>query len=223
MHSLLDLWHRLYDLEGLIRWGGYVALTVIIFSETGLLVGFFLPGDSLLVTAGLLSSQGFLSIAILATILPAAAIVGQTLGYALGKAAGPHLFKREDSLFFKRSNLLRAHEFYEKYGGVTVVLARFMPIVRTFVPVVAGAAVMNYRRFQLYNITGGAAWVWSMLMIGYILGRSIPGIEKHIDLVIAIVIFLSLMPAVIGWLRRRRHQAAPNVPVSDMRTTLTEE
>ncbi|MEO6211731.1 MAG: VTT domain-containing protein, partial [Gemmatimonadaceae bacterium] len=149
MHLLRDLWHQYSDPTGLIMWGGYVGLTFIVFAETGLLIGFFLPGDSLLVSAGLIASHGTLDVWFMCLICSAAAIVGQTVGYSIGHAAGPRLFAREDSLFFKRSHLQRAHGFYEKHGGATIVLARFMPIVRTFVPVVAGAARMSYRPFQL--------------------------------------------------------------------------
>lgn len=222
MHRLLDWWHQFSDVEGLIRWGGFVVLTIIIFSETGLLIGFFLPGDSLLVTAGLLATRGLVRIELLLIVLPIAAILGQTLGYAIGKAAGPRLFTREDSLLFKRSHLYRAHAFYETHGGKTIVLARFMPIVRTFVPVVAGMAIMDYRRFQLYNLVGGVAWIWSMVLLGYGLGRSIPGIEKRIDLVIIVVILLSISPGIIGWLRHRK-SAAPDLPPRDLGTTLSEE
>lgn len=222
MHSIGDLWHQYSDPTALILWGGYVVLTAIIFAETGLLVGFFLPGDSLLVTAGLLAARGMLNVWVMATLLSLAAIMGQTIGYEIGKAAGPRLFAREDSLFFKRSHLQRAHDFYEKHGGITIVLARFMPIVRTFVPVVAGAARMRYRAFQLYNVVGGLAWVWSMLMVGYLLGRYIPGIEKHIDRVIILVIAVSLAPALIGAIRRKSAATAtPAVP--DLRPTIPEE
>jgi membrane-associated protein len=222
MHSLGDLWHQYSDPTGLIMWGGYVALTIIIFAETGLLVGFFLPGDSLLVSAGLIAARGTLDVWFMCLILSAAAILGQTVGYAIGQAAGPHLFAREDSMFFKRSHLQRAHDFYEKHGGVTIVLARFMPIVRTFVPVVAGAARMSYKRFQLYNVIGGVLWVCGMLMIGYGLGRYIPGIEKHIDKVIILVIAVSLAPALIGaWRRKHAAVAVPATP--DLRTTIPEE
>jgi membrane-associated protein len=222
MHSLGDLWHQYSDPTALIMWGGYVALTIIIFAETGLLIGFFLPGDSLLVSAGLIAARGTLDVWLMCALLTVAAILGQTVGYAIGKAAGPRLFAREDSMFFKRSHLQRAREFYEKHGGLTIVLARFMPIVRTFVPVVAGAARMNYRRFQIFNVIGGVLWVCGMLMIGYGLGRYIPGIETHIDKVIILVIAVSLAPALIGaW--RRKH-AAVAVPVAtDLRTTIPEE
>jgi membrane-associated protein len=222
MHSIGDLWHQYSDPTALIQWGGYIGLTIIIFSETGLLVGFFLPGDSLLVSAGLIASRGTLDVWLMCAILSIAAILGQTVGYAIGRAAGPKLFAREDSTFFKRSHLQRAHDFYEKHGGATIVLARFMPIVRTFVPVVAGAARMSYRPFQLYNVIGGIAWVCGMLMIGYGLGRYIPGIEKHIDKVIILVIAISLAPALIGaW--RRRNAAAAALAAPDLRSTITED
>ena len=213
MDSLIDLLHRLRDLRGLVQWAGYVGLTAIIFSETGLLVGFFLPGDSLLVTAGLLSSQpGFgLNVYLLGLILSIAAIVGDSVGYAIGRATGPRIFTRENSLLFNRKHLERAHAFYEKHGGKTIILARFMPIVRTFAPVVAGVADMHYRTFLAFNVIGGLAWVWSMLFIGYFLGRWVPGIDKHIEPVILVVIFLSILPGIIGWWRERRRAAAPSV------------
>ncbi|MGH7719575.1 MAG: VTT domain-containing protein [Gemmatimonadaceae bacterium] len=209
MQDLVELWHRFSDLEGLIRWGGYVGLTIIVFTETGLLIGFFLPGDSLLVTAGLLASQGFLNVVVMGIILSIAAIVGDTVGYAIGRATGPRIFTREDSLFFNKKHLHRAHEFYERHGGKTIVLARFMPIIRTFAPLVAGVAAMRYRDFVFYNVFGGLLWVWSMLLTGYLLGNHVPGIENHIEIVIIVVIFLSILPGIIGWLRQRRTPAAP--------------
>ncbi|HEY7878023.1 MAG TPA: VTT domain-containing protein [Gemmatimonadaceae bacterium] len=203
MDALLQLWHNLSNLEGLIRWGGYVVLTAIIFAETGLLVGFFLPGDSLLVTAGLLASQGFLNVYVMGAILSIAAVVGDSVGYAIGRATGPRIFTRENSFFFNKKHLQRAHAFYDKHGGKTIVIARFMPIIRTFGPVVAGVGQMRYRDFIAFNVAGGLAWVWSMLFLGHSLGRSVPGIRKHIDLVILAVVFLSFLPGVIGWLRQR--------------------
>jgi membrane-associated protein len=205
MQSLLDFFHRIRDVRGLIAWGGYVGLTAIIFAETGLLVGFFLPGDSLLVTAGLLAATtGALNVWLLGLLLTVASIIGNTVGYAIGHAAGPRLFIREDSLFFNKKHLYRAHEFYERHGGKTVIIARFMPIVRTFVPVVAGMGDMGYRRYTVFNIVGGLGWIWSMLFIGYFLGRYIPGVDEHVETVIVIVIFLSLLPGIIGWLKARR-------------------
>jgi membrane-associated protein len=205
MGSLLDFVHKLRDVQGLVAWGGYVGLTAIIFAETGLLIGFFLPGDSLIVTAGLLSAtHGLMNVWLLGLLLTVASIVGNTVGYAVGKAAGPRLFTREDSLLFNKKHLVRAHEFYERHGGVTIILARFMPIVRTFVPVVAGMAQMDFRRYTLYNVIGGVGWIWSMLMIGFVLGRYIPGVEKHIEAMILLIIFVSFLPAIISWLRNRK-------------------
>ena len=207
MDQLLELLHFLRDPRALVQAAGYVGLTLIIFTETGLLVGFFLPGDSLLVTAGLLASQPQfgLNVYVMGVILSIAAIVGDTVGYHIGKYSGPRIFNREDSLFFNKKHLYRAHEFYERHGGKTIVLARFMPIVRTFAPVVAGVADMRYRDFIAYNVFGGIFWVWSMLFTGYWLGRYVPGIDKHIDKVIIIVIFLSILPGIIGWIRERRN------------------
>jgi membrane-associated protein len=211
MQQLLDLFHRLFDLPALIAWGGYVGVTAIVFVETGLLVGFFLPGDSLLVTAGLLASQGMLNVYLMGLLLTVAAITGDALGFAIGRAIGPRIFTREDSLFFNRKHLLRTHDFYERHGGKTIILARFMPIIRTFAPVVAGVAAMEYRKFAMYNVVGGLLWVWSMLFTGYFLGRYIPGIDRHIEKVILIVIFLSILPGIIGWWRERRRGVAPVV------------
>lgn len=198
MDTILDFFNRLRDVTTLVQTAGYAGLTAIIFAETGLLIGFFLPGDSVLVTAGLLGSQGYWNVSLLGILLTVAAIVGDTVGYTIGKASGPKLFTREDSLLFNKKHLIRAHAFYERHGGKTIVIARFMPIIRTFAPVVAGMAAMRYPRFVTYNVFGGAVWVWSMLLAGYFLGRYIPGIGKHIDVVVLIVIFLSILPAFVG-------------------------
>ena len=205
MQSLLDLFHRIRDVRAIIAWGGYVGLTAIIFAETGLLIGFFLPGDSLLVTAGLLAATtDVFSVWTLGLLLTAASILGNTVGYAIGKATGPRLFSREDSLLFNKKHLYRARDFYERHGGKTVIIARFMPIVRTFVPIIAGMGQMGYRRYTIYNVIGGIGWIWSMLLIGFFLGSYIPGVEQHIETVILIVIFVSLLPGIIGWLKARR-------------------
>ena len=210
MNTLLDLFHQLKDPRLLVQAGGYIGLTAIIFSETGLLIGFFLPGDSLLVTAGLLSSQPQfgLNMWLLGVLLTLAAIIGNTVGYAIGWYTGPRLFTRDDSLLFKKKHLYQAQTFYEKHGGKTLVIARFMPIVRTFVPVVAGLAKMNMRSYTAYNVLGAMLWIWLMLFIGFFLGRYIPGIEHHITKVILIVIFLSLLPGIISWQRERKRAAA---------------
>jgi len=202
---LKDFIDRLRDLPALVQWAGYVGLTAIIFTETGLLIGFFLPGDSLLVTAGLLCSQPEfgLNVYILGLLLTAAAIVGDTVGYKIGQVTGPRIFTREESLLFRRAHLLKAQAFYEKHGGKTIIIARFVPIIRTFAPVVAGVGQMQYRSFLAYNVVGGVLWVWSMLFTGYFLGRWVPGIDQHIEKVILVVIFLSILPGIIAWLRER--------------------
>src|SRR5688572_27544456 len=142
-----DLLHHIYDVEGIIRWGGLLMLVAIVFAETGLMIGFFLPGDSLLVTAGIFAAAGHLDIVSLLLWVTLAAIVGDQLGYYIGMRTGPRIFRRQDSLLFKRDHLIRARDFYEKHGGKTIILARFIPIIRTFAPVVAGVGQMEYRRF----------------------------------------------------------------------------
>jgi membrane-associated protein len=218
MQPIVDFFHRLLNARELIQWGGTVGLTFVIFAETGLLFGFFLPGDSLLVTAGLLAAtMGVFNVWTLGLLLTAASILGNAVGYYIGKVAGPRLFTRENSLLFNKKHLIRAHEFYERHGGKTIVIARFMPIVRTFVPVVAGMAQMEYRRYTAYNVVGGIAWIWSMLLIGYFLGRYIPGIDRHIELVIIGVVFVSILPGIIGWLKSRSSaKAAATKAVTDV-------
>jgi membrane-associated protein len=209
MQQLIDFLHRLRDLPALIQWAGYVGLTAIIFTETGLFFGFFLPGDSLLVTAGLIASgvleaRGVtLNVYTLGLVLSAAAILGDNTNYWIGRLTGQRIFTRDDSLFFKRRHVERARAFYERHGAKTVVLARFMPIIRTFAPLVAGVAGMRYRTFLTFSVIGGVAWIWSMLFIGYVLGRRIPGVEKHIEVVILVVIFISILPGIISYLRER--------------------
>jgi membrane-associated protein len=209
LDTLTSLLHQLYDVEGIIRWGGILMLIAIVFAETGLMVGFFLPGDSLLVTAGVFASANLVDIRLLLTAVTAAAIAGDQVGYFIGYRTGPRIFRREDSLFFKRAHLLRAKRFYERHGGKTIILARFMPIVRTFAPVVAGVGQMEYRRFVGFNVIGGFLWVWSMSLLGYSLGHAIPDIDRHIHLVIAVVIFLSILPGIIEVVRSRGRVAEP--------------
>jgi membrane-associated protein len=187
----------------LVRWGGYVALVAIVFTETGLLVGFFLPGDSLLITAGLVAAAGGLDIWLLNGLLIVAAIVGDSVGYAIGYRAGPRIFTREDSRWFNRRHLVRTREFYERHGGKTIVLARFIPIIRTFAPVVAGVGRMEYRRFLAYNVLGGIGWVSGLTWAGYVLGRTIPDIGRYIHIVIGIVVIVSVIPIGVEWWRAR--------------------
>ncbi|MBI3939232.1 MAG: VTT domain-containing protein [Acidobacteria bacterium] len=203
---IYNFFYRLSDLEALIRWGGYSALLGIVFCETGIMLGFFLPGDSLLVTAGLFAAKGDLNIVWLNVGLTLAAIIGDSVGYWIGHKGGRKLYARPDSRFFRRKHLLAAKSFYDKHGGKTIVLARFMPIVRTFAPVVAGVAEMHYPRFVIYNVTGGAAWVFSMTMLGFLLGKAIPGVDRYIYLVIAVVILLSLLPGFVHYWKEHKRR-----------------
>ncbi|HVE73202.1 MAG TPA: VTT domain-containing protein [Thermoanaerobaculia bacterium] len=215
METLREWFHFLTDVRGLVQWGGYVGLAIIVFTETGLMIGFFLPGDSLLVTAGLFAAKGDLNIVFLNILLMACAIAGDATGYYIGKKLGPALFRKEDSLFFKKKHLIATHEFYERHGGKTIIIARFVPIVRTFAPVVAGMAGMNYGRFAMFNIVGGIGWVFSMTMLGYLLVTMFPATEQHIEKVIIIVVFLSILPGIIEWVRAkmRSRKAAANQSV----------
>ena len=219
MHDLMALFHKIYDVQGLVRVGGLAALAVVIFSETGLLVGFFLPGDSLLVTAGLYCTSPspgqppLLNIVWLNLVLIVAAILGDTVGYWIGAKSGPKLFTREQSLFFARKHLLRTKAFYERHGGKTIIIARFLPFVRTFAPVVAGIGQMNYRRFLSFNVFGGIGWVFSMVMLGFGLSTIFPNLGKQIDKVIIVIIFVSLLPGGISWLMNRK-KSTPAAPAA---------
>lgn len=217
MDWLKDVFHHLTDAETLVRVGGLTAMTAIIFAETGLLIGFFLPGDSLMVTAGVFAATGHLNLLHLNLCLMAAAIVGDTVGYWFGRKAGPALFNRPKSLFFNPDHLRRAHDFYEKHGGKTIVIARFMPIVRTFAPVVAGMGAMQYRRFVAFNVFGGIFWVLSMTLIGYFLGQ-IPGVKEHVEVVILVVVFLSILPGIIAaareWRKSKAEQKEARAPIA---------
>jgi membrane-associated protein len=199
-----EFFRTVYNVPELIRLVGLYGLIFIVFAETGLMVGFFLPGDSLLVTAGLFAARGDLNITTLIPCLIIAAVVGNATGYLIGHKAGQALYSRPNSFFFRRAHLIRTHEFYGRHGGKTIILAQFIPIVRTFAPVVAGAADMTYRRFATFNVVGAILWISSMSLTGFFLGLAIPGIEKRIHLVVAVVIGLSLLPAVIGWLKSKR-------------------
>ncbi len=203
--ALFALLPQLPTLEEIVMWGGYAGLFLIVFSETGLLIGFFLPGDSMLVTAGLLIASGRvpMDITLLIVLLCIAAVSGDATGYWIGLKTGHALYNKAQSRFFRRDHLLKTKEFYEKYGGITIILARFMPFARTFAPVVAGIGEMTYRRFALFNIVGGVGWVVSMTLIGFYLGRMIPGIEHHIEYIIAIVILASIFPLIIKYAQHK--------------------
>jgi membrane-associated protein len=186
-------------------WWGYLLLFAIVFAETGLLVGFFLPGDSLLFTVGVVAGAGHLNIVLINLVLMAAAIIGDTIGYVLGRQAGPRIFARPDSRFFKREHLLRTKAFYERHGGKTIIYARFIPIIRTFAPFVAGVGEMNYARFVSFNVFGGIGWVFLMTMLGYFLG-SVPLVQRHFEKVIFAIIIISVMPILIHSIQGRRHK-----------------
>ncbi len=219
MEFLKDFWHLISTPDGLqklIGWGGLPIMFAIVFAETGLLIGFFLPGDSLLFIAGFMASpagekivgQHQFSIVWLNVVLMIAAIVGDTVGYWIGHKAGPAIFNRPQSRLFRRDHLLRAHAFYEKHGGKTIILARFMPLVRTFAPVVAGAADMSYRHFIAYNVFGGIGWVLSMTSLGFFLGR-IAWVQQNLEKAVIVVILLSVSPMLIhAWQERRKRRLA---------------
>lgn len=208
MEILYEVVTGTHSLDSIIRWGGYVLLVAIVFTETGLLVGFFLPGDSLLITAGLLAAAGVLNVWWLNLLLIAAAIAGDSVGYAIGAQLGPRLFTRERSLLFNPRHVERTRQFYAKYGARTIVIARFVPIIRTFAPVVAGVGQMFYPRFLFYNVAGGVGWVVSMTWAGYFLGSLVPDIERHVHLVVLVVIALSCLPILLEVLRERRRPSS---------------
>ncbi len=185
----------------LIKITGYLGIFTTIFAETGLLIGFIFPGDSLLFTAGFLASQGFFNIYFLCLIIFVAAVVGDSVGYAFGLKTGPRIFKREDSLFFHKQNLIRAQNFYEKYGALTIVWARFIPVIRTFAPIVAGIGKMNYKKFIFFNIIGGFFWAVSITFAGYYLPKVFPEIDKYLTLLIFLIVFISLLPPAIQFLK----------------------
>lgn len=218
MDWIIELFHNFKEylnpkiiIETMLGKGGifvYVGLVFIVFAETGLAVGFFLPGDSLLVVAGLFAATGKLNVAVLLSSLFVAAVVGDAVGYYTGAKMGPKLFRRQKSLLFRPSHLQRAHDFYEKYGGKTIIIARFVPIVRTFAPIVAGAAQMPYRKFVVFNVVGGFLWVFSMVLLGYYLGTLLRdklgiNLDEHIEWVVIIVVFLSLTPPIYEYLKSR--------------------
>lgn len=197
-------------MEDLIRTGGYLLVFGFVFAESGLLIGFFLPGDSLLFTAGFLASleQPVFSLPVLLIGCFIAAVTGDSVGYAFGRRVGRRLFQREDSLLFHKKNLIRAHEFYEKHGGKTIVLARFMPFVRTFAPIVAGMGEMEYGRFVAFNLIGGLLWAVGVTLAGYFLGSLIPDVDRYLLPIIAIIILISVAPAAYHVLKEPENRAS---------------
>jgi len=200
---------------------GYIGIFAVVFAESGLLIGFFFPGDSLLFTAGFLAFQGTFSLPELCIICAIAAILGDSVGYMFGRRVGRRLFERENSTFFKKKYLLSAEAFYEKHGSKTIVLARFMPIVRTFAPIVAGISNMHYRRFVTYNIVGGVLWACGVTVAGYLFGNLIPreDIDKYLLPIIILIVIVSLLPSIIHiWRDEEMRTSILNIPRNLMRS-----
>lgn len=195
------------DLNSLIKTIGYAGIFAIVFAESGLLVGFFLPGDSLLFTAGFLASQGVFNIALLCIITFVAAVVGDNVGYQFGKTAGPRLFKKEDSLIFSKNHIDKAVKFYERHGGKAIILARFIPVVRTFAPVIAGTGKMKYSRFLVFNIVGAIIWAVGITLLGYFLGSAIPDVDKYLIPAIIVIVLISIIPSLIHLLKDQERRA----------------
>ena len=191
------------DLITLIKSVGLLGVWGIVFAESGLFFGFFLPGDSLLFTAGFLASQGFLNFPALLIGSFLAAVLGDNVGYTFGRKVGPKLFNRPDSRFFKKDHLDKARAFYQKHGPQTIILARFMPFIRTFAPIVAGAANMDYKTFVTYNLVGGAFWALGIPILGYLLGSLIPDVDKYLLPIVVIIILLSIAPGVYHYLKQK--------------------
>jgi membrane-associated protein len=206
MDAITAFFSTVYNVPELIRIVGFYGLIGIVFAETGLLAGFFLPGDSLLITAGIFAARGDLNIYTLIPALIAAAIVGDATGYWIGKRTGQALYSRPDSFFFRQEHLQYTKDYYEKHGGKTIVIARFIPILRTFAPVVAGVGLMSYRGFATYNVVGAVLWVASMTLAGHLLGVTLGDevLGKWIHVIVGIVILLSLLPPAIAFLKNRR-------------------
>jgi len=194
------------DIAKLIQSVGYVGVFAIVFAESGLLIGVFFPGDSLLFTAGFLASQGFFNYPILLAGCFLAAVFGDNIGYAFGKKVGPRIFRREDSFWFHKRHVRKAEEFYHKHGGKTIILARFIPIVRTMAPIVAGVGNMKYERFLLFNLVGGFLWAVGITTAGFFLGKIIPNVDKYLLPILSVIIFLSLLPTIIHLLKEKISQ-----------------
>ena len=200
MAPLLDFLRTVTNPRQLVQvlqgWPGYLILFAVVFAETGLLVGFFLPGDSLMFTVGVFAGAGKLDIFLVNAVLMAAAVIGDSVGYLLGRQTGPRIFSREDSRFFHKNHVIRTQRFYEKHGGKTILYARFVPIIRTFAPYVAGVGKMDYHRFIAFNVFGGIGWVFSLTTLGYFLGN-VPIVKNNFEKVILLIIFVSFLPGII--------------------------
>lgn len=196
------------DIPQLVKTAGYIGLFGIVFAETGLFFGFFLPGDSLLFTAGILASQGYLNVWVTCALLFTAALIGDNVGYTIGKHAGPKLFTRPKSLLFNPEHLKRSHEFFERHGGKAVIIARFVPVVRTFSPVVSGLARMRYAKFIAFSVIGALLWAVGLTLLGYWLGTTVPNVEKYIAPGIILIILLSVSPGIYHVLKDKKSRTA---------------
>ena len=205
------------DLVKIIESVGYLGIFAIVFAESGLLVGAFLPGDSLLFTAGFLASQGFFNIFLLTPMLFVAAVLGDSVGYAFGQKVGPKLFKKEDSIFFHKKHLLRAQKFYEKHGGKTVTIARFLPVVRTFAPVIAGMGQMPYKKFLIYNVVGAFFWAVGLPLLGFFLGNLIPSVDKYLIPIVLLIVVASIAPSAIHLIKERKEDNELKKAVEEVR------
>lgn len=202
MHQIIELFKELINPEWIINHGGFYLVILIIFAETGLFVGFFLPGDSLLFVTGVYSSLisdslGGMPLIVIMLLIAIAGVAGNYVGYWFGRKSGPLLFSRKDTFFFKKKHLYQAKEFFEKYGGGAIFLARFLPIVRTFAPIVAGIVQMERKRFMMFNVLGSFAWVFSMILAGYYLDKSFPTLKNHLDIIIVLLILITTLPVII--------------------------
>jgi|HubBroStandDraft_6_1064221.scaffolds.fasta_scaffold52832_2 membrane-associated protein len=219
IHFLLDIWRSLTDPERLIRllsdvitgWAGYALLAGIVFAETGLLVGLFFPGDSLLFTVGVVAGAGELNIVQICALLTVMSILGDQCGYFLGLRTGPTIFRRKDSLLFKQEYVTRTQDFYEKYGGKTLIYAKFVPIVRTFAPFMAGVGRMRYARFFSFNIFGGIGWVLSMTLAGFYLGN-VSLVRRNFEKVVIGIVLVSVLPMLVQVWKARKKTLATSTP-----------
>ncbi|NTW31152.1 MAG: DedA family protein [Bacteroidetes bacterium] len=210
MGNVSEFWNFIKELvnpESIITYGGFWLLLFVVFSETGLFIGFFLPGDSLLFTAGLFTATGIIDLPIFVVSMGIcfAAIAGNSTGYLFGKRTGKAIFKREKSFFFKPSHLMHAKEFYDKHGGKAIILGAFLPIIRTFAPIIAGAVDLNYRKFIIYNISGAMLWSNSLVLTAYILGKNIPGIKDYLHYIVIFLIIITSVPFVITLIKKRNN------------------
>jgi membrane-associated protein len=206
MHEAWNFIKELVNPESIISYGGFWLLLFVVFSETGLFVGFFLPGDSLLFTAGLLTATGVIGYPIFVVVIGVclAAIIGNSVGYAFGKKTGPALFNRKKTFFFKPTHLKSAKEFYDRHGGKAIILGSFLPIIRTFAPIVAGAVVLKYSKFFVYNLIGATLWSHSMILAGYFSGKYIPGVKEYLHYIVIFLVIITAIPVINTYLKERK-------------------